>query len=746
MKVNLLFLLPLVLVLGSSDRPLKQTTSFKAITGNLNLTLKKGIWKEWEGKPVYQDLTLEVICIQGKCQPEVWGYAPKFNADVEQQGLVTVKPTASGYLIDVNLNIQSHPWQAKTSPAKYQIEIVNYKKDFIGNYTATVTGRTLQGQVRGSLNPIYPQILSSFQPLQPQEHPRLIFRAAELDQIKAKAKTPSGKAIIERLKKTLSNPIQYKGYVPSGGYHATGYCFLALLENNPSLAQLAWPIVEKSIKTPGNRIFEQAPLVAGVAMAYDLCYSNWTSAQRTRVTQYLAIEADLLSRGSSVRKGWNSSPASNWLARVKGASGLAALAIVGESELKVDPQRVYILAKRNLIRYLNTAIGEHGFGSEGDHYTTEPWVLTVLPFFIASRQVMGEDFTTDSNVEWFLPHYLTRIISQGKGKIPVATYGRHRYYAGGPLFAVGLGTVSTKYLPAVKWTYQASLGLEGDQSFGIDLPYQAVYALAALNDTIKPENPGQILPKVMVDAQKGFYVFRNTWQNEQDFVATIYVKHEALNSSWSFPDVGSFRISGLGENWAIPGPSEGKWENENLVTIPNLNPFNKAKTSFFINDKNGSGFVSLQSQPTVLKKEPVLGIGVLRAFAVDYSKSSGSPGLFAVVDQFVGSPSASAPEFQPKIWTFHTEGQVILKAQDFTVLSKNGTSLKATFISPKQVKLSYKNNVIQATGGDDFFVVMTVQKGEAPPIKITGTGLDALVRVGQQTINFDRGRLFFGVF
>ena len=44
---------------------------------------------------------------------------------------------------------------------------------------------------------------------------------------------------------------------------------------------------------------------------------------------------------------------------------------------------------------------------------------------------------------------------------------------------------------------------------------------------------------------------------------------------------------------------------------------------------------------------------------------------------------------------------------------------------------------MHATGGNDFFVVMTLQKGKAPEVKAEGAGLDAKVAVGEQKIAFD---------
>jgi hypothetical protein len=44
---------------------------------------------------------------------------------------------------------------------------------------------------------------------------------------------------------------------------------------------------------------------------------------------------------------------------------------------------------------------------------------------------------------------------------------------------------------------------------------------------------------------------------------------------------------------------------------------------------------------------------------------------------------------------------------------------------------------VRATGGDEFFVVMTVQRGTPPAVESKGVGLMATATVGKQTIRFD---------
>ncbi|PSF39537.1 hypothetical protein C7H19_01735 [Aphanothece hegewaldii CCALA 016] len=751
MKINYFLGAILTLFIGGAKAPNFKQIEQNILSGDINLQLKNGVWRKLEEKPIYQDLFLDITCNNSKCQPEVWGYAPKFNPDVDHQGTVNVTQNNNAWLLDIDLNILPNPWSEKTENAKYTIELVPNKDTLIGSYTGNYNNQTLQGKVTGTINPTISEPVANFSPIQQKEHPRLIFRKNQIPLLQQKAKTPEGKAILAQLNRTLKQPIYYDGFVPNGGYHATGYCLLSVLNNDRKPAETAWDIVEKSIKTPKKRLLEQSAVVSGVALAYDLCYQQWGLEQQKQVATWLYRQGDLLLKGDSPKNGgWNSNAWSNWQARAKGASGLAALAILNDpnsiNEAKLKQQSPLYIAQRserNIKRYLATAIGNQGFGTEGDHYTTEPWILTIIPFLQAYKQVLGQDLVTNSHAAWMLPHYVTRSLSPD-ATLPIATYGRHRHYAGKSLYAMGLGLVPESFLPGVMWVFNRSIGLEGDQSFGIQSPLEAAYILAGYPQQTKISNPAEIFDHTLVDEEKGFYVFRSRWQDNQDFIASIYTQQQPLTGSWSFPDVGSFRIWGLGGRWAIPGPSEGKWEDENVVMMPKTKPWKKGQSIVFQSRLNGSGIVSLITNPIIRpNSEPPVGVRSIRSFAVDYSGASGSPGLFAVVDQFVGSTQEK--EFKEKIWVMHTAEQVSISKNTCTIQSANGATMQLTFITPSSVQLRAQKtatgNKILAKGGDDYFVVMTVQKGKAPPVKVIGTGLDAIVTIGKQEITFVKDKI-----
>ena len=74
MKFSYVLSLSLVFLIGGSQ-------SFHAapLSGNIRITLKNGLWKPRQEKRVYQDITLDLICEQNRCESEIWGHAPQFN-------------------------------------------------------------------------------------------------------------------------------------------------------------------------------------------------------------------------------------------------------------------------------------------------------------------------------------------------------------------------------------------------------------------------------------------------------------------------------------------------------------------------------------------------------------------------------------------------------------------------------------------------------------------------------------------
>ncbi len=761
-KIKIISILLLCLFLGGSKYFPQRKLSSSYLSGIITLKLRNAVWRLLDDKPIYQDLFLDLNCEQSQCESKIYGFAPKYNQDVEHQGTVEeVEAKDNAWNIKVKLKVRPSPFQMESKLGTYEIQVIPFQKNqLIGSYRGELNEQLLGGKVVGSIKPQWIEKVENHQPIQPQEHPRLIFRTEQLDNIRNKAKTKTGQAILTQLKQSLNNEIFYQGYALNGGSHAAGLCFLALLNQDKQKASKAWELIQKAIaesKSPDGkskpRVLELSQLVADIALAYDLCYPLWNQEQQQNLTKWLAQKAVKLTNGGG--KNWNNNIVSNWNARSRGGAGIAALAIKNEPAeffpdnqyfAEVDNLDLFLdTSTRKIIRYLDVAIGDRGFGTEGDTYTNVS-VDLILPFLQAYANVMGRDLVTNSEGAWFVPNAMMRMVLQDD-QVFTPAYGRHRVGAGGSLFAYGLATLPEEFLPSALWIFDRYFGWQGNQSFGVSpyYPHTAIYALVGYREDIDTENPETFLDKVMVDSQRGLFVFRNQWQNDQDIVASIYLKQNPVKGGWSFPEVGSFRITGLGVNWAVAGVGNGKPENENLVYLPNAQPWRMSQPVAFVSKENGSGIVSLKTQELTNRKK-TLKLGLIRSFGVDYSQISGADAVFAVTDVFNGDVSHSS--FQEKVWIMHTEGEVSINQNKFTIKAPSGASLQGIFASPATVKISYektdKGGRIKAVGGNQFFVVMSIQKDNPPPMELLNDlGINSTVQVGKQKVRYIGDRIVF---
>ncbi|MEY3827969.1 MAG: hypothetical protein RLZZ148_2791, partial [Cyanobacteriota bacterium] len=264
MKKIYLTIPALIFLLGGTTAPINRKIDVQSLTGNISLTLKNAVWRLQENKPIYQSLTLDLTCHKGQCEPQAWGYAPKFNIDVDHIGTVKVIGLDNAWRLEVKMNIQDHPWRSQFDQADYILEVVPRREKLLGTYRGTLKNATLTGRIVGKVESFTTVAVPNHQPLLPQEHPRLIFRKSQLGSLRAKAKTPVGKAILKQINQSLKQPIYYDGYVPTGGYHGAAYCFLSLINEDDQKAQTGWEITEKSMNKPGKRLLEHSAVVAGV--------------------------------------------------------------------------------------------------------------------------------------------------------------------------------------------------------------------------------------------------------------------------------------------------------------------------------------------------------------------------------------------------------------------------------------------------------------------------------------------------
>ncbi len=408
----------------------------------------------------------------------------------------------------------------------------------------------------------------------PGEYPRLLFRRGDLPALRAKAETPEGRAILQRLRRLLDgadgtgmaphfNPATdarapAAGPLPAGTYtfgHAAGYGLLYQLTGDARYAALGRECFERalagtrdrdsrySFRQPGGAL-RAGPTLGWMAVGYDLCRDGWDAATRERFGRALldyrehladtregkqTVDLGSLARGTMP-------PYSNHFSMQVGGAALVLLALKGEPW--ADEARLAGLlaeVERGLVRNLSEGFGDGGFFAEGDGTGSMASQIVFLSALQAWRNVLGRDFiagprpnTRMLTLKWA---YQT-VFRDGRPEIwPVRGGYAHNVWArsgqsGAGYFAFGFGAVRAEERAALRWIYErflaaadAAAGTPGDTAS--DYPHVAVAAFVNWPAGLAPVEPATVLPHAYRDSVAGFHCWRNRWRDADDTVITV---------------------------------------------------------------------------------------------------------------------------------------------------------------------------------------------------------------------------------
>jgi hypothetical protein len=330
----------------------------------------------------------------------------------------------------------------------------------------------------------------------------------------------------------------------------------------------------------------------------------------------------------------------------------------------------------------------------------------------------------------------------------------------------------------MSWVWNRLTGVTSDASRARAIADDPAWGFAHYPLNLAPQPPAGVLPLAWQAPDYGFYAFRNAYQGADDIVCQVFLKAHHIGG-WNGPNAGTFRIAGLGKTWAVgpEGRERRRW-HESVVWLPNDSHREGAcgRLTALQTAPDGSGVVTVDLNDVYSKEsserlyalyggarndwafEPS-GISGMRSLAVDYSGACGAPALFAVVDSVRGG--------RDKVWLWQVPrvgnerdlkmADVRIEGNTFTIRQDDAT-LRATFITPAAVKLHAGTKAMKlrksagheagkieevtfdavfAEGGEDYFVVATLQRGAAPPVAVEGNGLNARATVGRRMVRFD---------
>jgi hypothetical protein len=785
-------------------QPLPAADTPPARTGSVILVLEDGAAPRTPGQREGKDMELELTLKDGNWGKEAWGYCTYFNRSDHDGTLEATGDGASGTKMRVALTIRKDFWfPVSPGQAEYRLDVRREGDRFEGAYTGTmrfpdnggiVTNET-KGKVTGRIFPLWHEPVPGFVPLQPGEHPRLVFRKADLPTIKKRMATPEGEAIMARFHARLGYAAESGGKLNT--YPAAGLGLAYQLTGDAKYADQARAAIEdamafKNVKSVVQDI-HYAPYVLGVALAYDFCYDGWEPAFRAKVTRWLDEWCSNLTSGSiggKTMNGYNPSPWSNHNGIRSSCAGMAAIALLGEKDEAGKPlegiEHKVWLGARETRRHMVYGQGYTGWGLEGDFYKTMTYNAGPGHFVQAYRTAVGGDVLAGWPGAFTLLGEWLEKFDYGQNAGSGQTSG---------MWPTCLATVPSEYLPALRFLYDRAFGLQGNRSFGIDFAYHAGYVIAAYPFDVAAKNPDEVIPWAVPDLRHGRHVFRKPWKGADDLLTIAHLRSEVYRASWCIERSGAsgdLKIWGLGKQWV------------NGVSLPSLGAINQMMggvTTYF--DETGDGaavfgarfddyyWTAAEKSATTGKieqpgkdKELVWvprwahfvdhGVRMTRHMAVDYSGLSGAPALFVIVDRIANAPAA--PQ-----WNLKTAGGLAtaIEGNAFTLGEKDKLHLRGLFVSPAAARiepglsatpveasaqaakpatpedpveamkrrlaaLREESQGIYKKHDADFFVVFTLQNGPAPAIKVEGKGLDAAVTVGKRTIRFDGKKAILG--
>ena len=445
----------------------------------------------------------------------------------------------------------------------------------------------------------WPADVADWEAPAPGEHPRLLFREGDLHALGERARTPEGRAILERLRRCLngsdgvSMPTAYNPEVgpvgsdgsgdfhktaPLGAYtfsHIVGYGLLYQLTGEQKYADLGRQCFEKALEGYRDRdrryafkapygALRAGPVLGWTAIGYDLCYEGWDEAFRRKVCLAIVnydeggkrndINLTKLVEGSMP-------PKSNHFGMQVGGAALALLAV--RNDPWVDRERIEELlavSERSMIRNLTEGFGDGGFFAEGDGTGSMSSHIVFLTALQAWRTAAGRDFITPRpNVPWTTLKWIYLTIPRDgkmdfwpkRGGYPHNVWDRDDK-SGAGYFGIGFGGVTREQKAGMLWFYNRHLkdrDAAGGTPFDTPSPYPHLTVCSFVNWPlgVEEQNPAAVLPRCYRDSKWNFYAFRNRWQDENDIVISVLTKN-ARGYIRANAD-GGLRVAALGKKF-----------------------------------------------------------------------------------------------------------------------------------------------------------------------------------------------------
>lgn len=478
----------------------------------------------------------------------------------------------------------------------------------------------------------------------------------------------------------------------------------------------------------------------GFAVAYDWAYEGWTPAQRAYVRRKITAALDAFPSYehpnlTTPHKG------SNWVGVTRGGELVMMLAAYEED----DRSRRYRNLKEWLNQHMETAYGPTGWSQEGLGYVQYTSQF-LLPAVFALRSTGDTDLDAASDrIDWH------------RWEMAAGSFTRAQYHlmsgvdtgnasAGQGWTSLLLNTVPAEERPYYAYYYDRHAGkrhpLPPARKYD---PTRAGTTWALLYYPLDPQprDPDGHLSRTLFDEEKGAYYFRSRWEDADDILLSIMGDYEHHGNAWDVHEAFQLGLIAHGTRF-VEGPgktgtgSDARHDGFSTLLVDERAFPESGRIGapmFSSREEDGSGYVVVGGG----EKYAGLGLrGAERHLLVDFSNEGGEA-LLSTLDRVQAADRHTYtwqlnPGEDVRIDAGHEDGR-----KTFTLRGEGESYVKGWVLHPVGAALSAGDPLrVSATGTNQrIWIAMAVGAGTPPIGTVAGRGLDAVLQVGSQRVQYD---------
>jgi len=238
-----------------------------------------------------QDLQADLVRRDGKWEQRFWGVCPQYNKRDHEGRIVNQRREGDGLVFDVEVVYHRDIW-VDGGFGTYQVRVAPGRDRLTGTYRGQFNYRDVSGQVEGAcFGHDWPKAAAA--PLEPNEHPRLLFRRGDLPLLRDRARTDIGRRLLDALRARLAaqkqlyrTPLNWVTNWEPGIDDVIGHAFLAVLfDDAPHARRVTAEFLDRTLTPPyGGEHGERIPgPIFHYPYAADLMYDFLDPNQQAEV-------------------------------------------------------------------------------------------------------------------------------------------------------------------------------------------------------------------------------------------------------------------------------------------------------------------------------------------------------------------------------------------------------------------------------------------------------------------------------